>query len=412
MNIGIIGLGLTGRLHAGMFYSQGHVVTVFDNEQERVAKLHDGSMAFDVFTEWFPKNDSGVSVAEHMAEAVNGQDCVFVCVDSPPDMNSRESAAAAIAEISDIIGPAQSFPWLVVCSPAMPHEHIEMREKLPGGMRPRYVVKPEFAIYGMPAFNFFREAHVFGLDSVSVKLFSQVATELYPGTVTYVLGDKNSQHVFVSIEEASLYGHALNVLDATLKTFSNEMGRLSKEVGADARRIIDTLALRGLYCPAPGTPFGARQLSSSIRSVRSFSQMLIEMPLLNSLQNSNRLQMRDISRRLLEMTAPGDHVGFYGLSPLHGLDDIHDEAVLDLARHLTGNSRQVTAFDRRVPLDLVSDERFTLSHDINSLDDADLLVLFEPVDTFEMVRDRAVFDLAGISELAVSYTSSYEGLYW
>ena len=411
MDVGIIGLGLTGRLSATTFQSHGHLVTAFDHDKDRADRIHDGSMDFDIFTGMANRN-GGVRIAEHMAEAVDGQDCVFVCVDSPPDMDGRDFAlASTVSQISDICSSSELTPWLVVLSPVMPDKHVKVRGRLPEGMRPRYVVKPEFARYGMPAFDFFREAHVFGLDSVSLKEFSHVATELYPGTVTYPLGDKNSQHVFMSIEEASLYGHARNVLDATLKTFSNEMGRLSKEVGADARRIMDILDQRGLNCPAPGTPFGERELSSSIRRVRNCSQMLIEMPLLNSLYNSNRLQTRDIIRRLLDMTAPGDHVGFFGLSPRHGLDDIHDDTLLDLARHLVGNSRQVTAFDRRVPLDLVSNERVILSHDINSLDDTDLLVLSDwaPIN---MVRDRAVFDLAGISELAVSVTSSYEGLYW
>jgi GDP-mannose 6-dehydrogenase len=153
----------------------------------------------------------------------------------------------------------------------------------------------------------------------------------------------------VSTRAAEGLKYACNAFHATKVSFANELGRLFRLMGVDARQVMELfrqdgkLNLSEAYL-APGFAFGGSCLPKDLRSLLYFARMnCIDLPLLSGVLASNELSVSDVVNRVV---ASNYHsVALLGLSFKMHSDDLRESPYVDVAETLIGKGFDVRIFD-------------------------------------------------------------------
>jgi len=159
----------------------------------------------------------------------------------------------------------------------------------------------------------------------------------------------------VSLEEAELLKLVTNAFHALKIGFANEIGRQCCTLGLDSHTIMqlvceDTkLNISSAYL-RPGFAFGGSCLPKDLRSLTFNARRLgIELPILDAVLPSNRLQIDAVRSKLHELGAR--RVGVLGLSFKPGTDDVRESPIITLIRDLWQDGVSVLVHDPDVQLD-------------------------------------------------------------
>ena len=240
------------------------------------------------------------------------------------------------------------------------------------------------------------------------------------------------------LQTAEMVKYADNSWHALKVTFANEMGRLCKAMGVDARKLMQLfcedkkLNISTTYL-RPGFAFGGSCLPKDIRAVTYQGRSLdVNTPVLSAILASNRVQ---IDHALSMIYASGKRrIGLLGLSFKEGTDDLRESPIVTVAERLIGKGYEVHIFDRNVKLaSLVGANRdYILNHipHIGRLLVNEPATLFERSDVIVMAtgekefgdlvqsfgRDKLVVDLVGTWNLTDGANAldneHYEGIAW
>ena len=230
--------------------------------------------------------------------------------------------------------------------------------------------------------------------------------------------------------------YAANAFHATKIVFANEVANFSKAYGVDGRRVMELLVQdsRLNISPAylrPGFAFGGSCLPKDVRALlHAARQGDVDLPLLESVQESNALQLRRGIE--LVLAQPGKRVCVLGLSFKAGTDDLRESPVVQLVEALLGKGYEVRIYDGNVNVarvlgtnreyieavvphlaDLMVDDASAL------LDGCDTIVVGNDSPEFaELVagsREQAVVDLVALrlsDEQLRSLGDRYQGISW
>ena len=153
----------------------------------------------------------------------------------------------------------------------------------------------------------------------------------------------------LSLEEAEIIKLCNNAFHGVKIGFANEIGRLCNNLNIDSQAIMRLVcADRKLnISPAylkPGFAFGGSCLPKDIRSLTAEARRLgVELPLLESVLPSNRLQV-DLARRKVLRTG-AQRVGVLGLSFKPETDDLRESPIISLIRDLWQDGLDVLVHD-------------------------------------------------------------------
>jgi GDP-mannose 6-dehydrogenase len=147
---------------------------------------------------------------------------------------------------------------------------------------------------------------------------------------------------------------ACNAFHALKVSFANEIGRLGRSLGVDAREVMDLMCKdRSLnISPAylkPGYAYGGSCLPKDLRALLYMAKRNdVELPLMAGIASSN---VQHIEHAFALVRDSGHkRVGMIGLSFKAGTDDLRESPLVTLAEQLIGKGYDLRIYDPAVSL--------------------------------------------------------------
>ncbi len=352
MRVAVFGLGYVGSVSAAFFAARGHTVLGVDPDPLKTEALMDGRapQAEPGLTELVREGVAAgrLGIAPTAAEAVAGTELALLCVGTP-SLPSGELDTRALQQVAGEIGaalPADGEPYgVVVRSTSLPGTSRRVADWIAGAGGPlasgRFgvAVNPEFLREGTAIEDFERPPFtVVGSDDAWL---IAMLRELY----AVVEGPFHATSTGVA--EALKY--ACNSFHATKVVFANEIGRICRAAGVDGREVMrifcddHDLNLSAYYLK-PGFSYGGSCLPKDVRALVNAARHLdVEVPLLSSLETSNRLPVEDALGRVLARGKP--RTAMIGMSFKADTDDMRESPFLELVERLIGKGLDVAVLD-------------------------------------------------------------------
>ncbi len=355
MKIAVLGLGYVGTVTAACLAANGHDVWGVDPERSKVDLINDGSSpvvephlgALVAAT----VGDGSLRATTDPAEAIDGTDLSLVCVGTP-------SSPQGSTDLSYVLRAVKEIGQAVAASSAPTFHSVVIRSTVPPGTVDDEVTPALEAEIGRPAGEgfgvgmcpeFLREGS--GLSDFFDPPFTVLGTaepqvaEMVERLFAFL--DRPVRVVPGRTAEGLKY--ACNAFHATKVSFANELARLYRSLGVDARGVMDLfcdddrLNISARYL-RPGFAFGGSCLPKDLRSLLYMARInSVEVPLLVGTLASNEITVRDVAKRVAASGART--VALLGLSFKMQTDDLRESPNVELAETLVGKGFDVRIFD-------------------------------------------------------------------
>lgn len=438
MRVSVFGLGYVGSVSAASFAADGHDVVGVDVNADKVASVNAGrSPIVEPGLEALLQQGvaSGrLRATTSTADAVHSTDLSLVCVGTPSRKNGSLDLTYLVRVCEQIGAELRDKPdyhVVVIRSTVLPgttHGHVIPALEAASGKKYGegfgVSVNPEFLREGT-ALKDFREppltlvGHNHAADAAPTRaLYQSLDAPLFSA----------------SIRVAEMMKYTSNAWHAVKIVFANEIGNLCKQVGVDSHEVMDIfckdnkLNLSSYYLK-PGFAFGGSCLPKDVRALQYRAREAdLEMPLINSVLDSNNLQVQIAVDRIVETGKK--KVGLLGFSFKAGTDDLRESPMVILAEALLGKGFSLRIFDRNVSLarlvgankQYIEEQIPHLSrHLTESLDEvigeSDVIVIGNGAPEFSdaITRcrpDQTVIDLVRIPIDFSKLQAQYDGICW
>jgi GDP-mannose 6-dehydrogenase len=358
VRVSVFGLGYVGSVSAASFASDGHEVVGVDVNPDKVRAINEGRSpivepGLDVLLEQGTAQKR-LRATTDTREAVHATDLSLICVGTPSRKNGSLDLTyltRVCEQIGGALADKNGYHVVVVRSTVLPgttHDVvIPTLEKHSGktyGEGFGVAVNPEFLREGT-AINDFRQppltlvGHNHAADAAPTKaLYHAVDAPLFS----------------TSIRVAEMMKYTSNAWHAVKVVFANEIGNLCKRVGIDSHEVMDIfckdqkLNLSPYYLK-PGFAFGGSCLPKDVRALQYRAREVdLEMPLINSVLGSNRLQVQHAIDQIVETGKK--KIGLLGFSFKAGTDDLRESPMVILAEALLGKGYELCIYDKNVLL--------------------------------------------------------------
>jgi len=438
MKVSVFGLGYVGCVSAAAFADDGHEVVGVDVIPEKVAAVNAGRSPI-VEPGLDELLQRGVASGRLRAtscteDAVHATDLSLLCVGTPSRKNGSLDLTyltRVCEEIGHVLKDKDAYHVVVVRSAVVPGTtHATVIPALEAASGKKYgegfgvSVNPEFLREGT-AIRDFRNppltmvGHNHAADAAPTKaLYQNIDAPLFSA----------------SIRVAEMMKYTSNAWHAVKVVFANEIGNLCKRVGVDSHEVMDIfcqddkLNLSSYYLK-PGFAFGGSCLPKDVRALQYRAKEVdLEMPLLNSLLGSNRLQVQHAIDRVVETGKK--KIGLLGFSFKAGTDDLRESPMVILAEALLGKGYQLCIYDKNVSLArLVGANKQYINEQIPHLSQHLCESVDEVIDTSEVIvvgngapefsqavtrcrPDQIVIDLVRIPLDFSHVAAQYDGICW
>jgi GDP-mannose 6-dehydrogenase len=438
MRVAIFGLGYVGSVSAASFAADGHDVIGVDVNPAKVAAVNSGhSPIVEPGLDQLLKTgveERRLCATTSPEEAVRGSDLSLVCVGTPSRKNGSLDLTCLIRvceQIGDCLKHTPSYHVVVVRSTVLPgttHDHvIPILEKRSGkkyGEGFGVSVNPEFLREGT-ALKDFRQPPL-------TLVGHNHATDAAPTKALY--HNIEAPLLSTSIRVAEMMKYTSNTWHAVKVVFANEIGNLCKRMGLDSHEVMDIFCRDeklnlSRYYLKPGFAFGGSCLPKDVRALQYRAREVdLEIPMINSVLDSNRQQIQHAIDRILETGKK--HIGVLGFSFKNDTDDLRESPMVILSEALLGKGCQLSIYDRNVSLArLVGSNKESIERQIphlskylcESIDDviarSEVIVIGNPAPEFfdaaaRCRADQLVIDLVRIPVDVRTLEAQYDGICW
>jgi GDP-mannose 6-dehydrogenase len=353
MNIALFGLGYVGTVTSACLASHGHRVWGVDPDATKVGLINDGRSPVvepgldPLVTDAVA---SGALVATSVAAAaVANADVVLLCVGTPSRPNGGADLTAierAAAEVGAALATNDRYVSVVVRS-TVPPGTVEdvvapILQRTSGkelGVDFGVAMCPEFLREGTGLKDFFDPPFtVIGSgNEATVEQLSELFSFI-PRPI----------HV-MPVREAESLKYACNAFHAVKVSFANELARLYRHLGVDAREVMrvfvedDRLNISPAYL-RPGFAFGGSCLPKDLRSLLAMARSHdLEMRVLSGVLATNEHLIDDAFRLVQDST--GKSIAMLGLSFKSETDDLRESPFVELAERLIGKGYDLRIHD-------------------------------------------------------------------
>jgi GDP-mannose 6-dehydrogenase len=438
MNISVFGLGYVGSGSAANFAADGHDVIGVDVNPEKVAAVNAGRSPIvepgldDLLRQGVDARRLRATTST--AEAVAESDLSLICVGTPSRKNGSLDLSYLIRvceQIGEALKDTPTYHVVVVRSTVLPGTtHTQVIPTLEKHSGKKYgegfgvAVNPEFLREGT-ALKDFRQppltlvGHNHATDAAPTKaLYDHVEAPLCS----------------TSIRVAEMMKYTSNAWHAVKVVFANEIGNLCKRVGIDSHEVMDIfcrdekLNLSPYYLK-PGFAFGGSCLPKDVRALQYRAREVdLDMPLINSVLGSNRMQIEHAIERIVETGKK--RVGILGFSFKAGTDDLRESPMVILGEALLGKGYELCIYDRNVSMArLMGANKAYIEQQIphlssllcDTLDEviegSEVIVVGNPAPEFAQAvsacrADQIVIDLVRLPLSGVPVAADYRGICW
>jgi GDP-mannose 6-dehydrogenase len=440
MRVAVIGLGYVGTVTAACLASRGHDVWGVDVEAAKVDEINAGRSPV-------AEPGLGALIAETVAggtlhattscaEALDEADVSLVCVGTPSAARGGTDLFYVRRAVDDLVAalragrPSASGHHSMVIRSTVPPGTVDevVIPALTEGLAGKQVTAgaamcPEFLREGSGVADFF--APPFVVVGTSDPRAAEALTAMF--------GFAGQPVRVVDVRTAEALKYACNAFHATKVSFTNEVSRLFRLLGVDAREVMS------LFCedqvlnisPAylrPGFAFGGSCLPKDLRSLLHLARVNgADLPLLAGTLSTNELVISEAVDRVLACDTRT--VALLGLSFKMDTDDLRESPKVELAERLVGKGFDVRIYDPVVhPARLVGSNRRYVESKLPHLE---RLLTYEPGEALRGAgaaivssSDQAVLeallaappshviDLSGRLGREVESLPGYEGLGW
>jgi len=440
MKVAVFGLGYVGTVTAAVLASNGHEVRAVDVDARKVESINSGVS---------PVVEPGLGdlVAATVAAGTLSASCdanvvvehaelSLICVGTPSSPTGSTDLRFVLQTATDIAEglrrrarPGREFHAVIIRSTVPPGTTEGLVEPAILGLLPDPSVTvgvgmcPEFLREGTSLGDFYSSPlTVVGSHDPRV---AEAARRLF-GFL-----DEPVRIVAPRVAEALKY--ASNAFHATKVSFANEMGRLFRHLGIDARDVMDLfcadtkLNISAQYL-APGFAFGGSCLPKDLRSLLYLARVnFLDLPLLSGTMATNALSVRDVVDRVVASDARS--VALLGLSFKADSDDLRESPYVDLAETLIGKGFDVRIYDPIVdPIHLIGAnrqyvisrlphlQRVLISDPSVALRGADLALVSSShpavITAIRLAPPPTIIDLGGRLGAEVESLPGYQGVAW
>ena len=438
MNVSIFGLGYVGSVSAASLAAAGHTVVGIDINEDKVRAINDGRSPIvepgldDLLREGVEAKRLRATTST--TDAVMSTDLSLLCVGTPSHRNGSLDLTYLVRvcdEIGAVLRDKPGYHVVVVRSTVLPgttHGHVIPALEAASGKRYGegfgVSVNPEFLREGSALADFLAPpltlvGHNHAVDAAPTKALYQ---------------HLDAPLVATSIRVAEMMKYTCNAWHAVKVVFANEIGNLCKRVDVDSHDVMDVfcqdhkLNLSSYYLK-PGFAFGGSCLPKDVRALQYRAREVdLEMPLINSVLSSNRLQVQQAVDRVVETGKK--HVGLLGFSFKPGTDDLRESPMVILAEALLGKGLALKIYDRSVSVARLvgANKRYIaeqiphlsrlLSESIDEvIDQSEVVVIGNGAPEFTAAIERCranqtVIDLVRIPLDFSKVRAQYDGLCW
>jgi GDP-mannose 6-dehydrogenase len=349
MNISVFGLGYVGAVTAGCLAKRGHTIVGVDVQPQKVESFNDGLPP--IFEPGLAEllreaKAAGLLKATTSAEeAICDTEVSIICVGTPSKVTGGLDLTyvrGVVQQIAEGLRNTKKRHTLVLRSTMLPGstQQIvgETLSDLTSSGRVQVFYFPEFLREGTAVSDFEHPS----LAVVGTSDGSSPPAELTKG----LLGETA---VVVNWPTAEMVKYACNAFHATKISFANEIGRVGKEMGLDARVVMDLLCRDtklnlSPYYLKPGNPFGGSCLPKDVRALTSHARVQgLSVPVLENLLLSNERHLQS----LLGLVSESGHteICILGLAFKSNTDDLREAPMVEVAQTLLGRGFRVRIYD-------------------------------------------------------------------
>jgi GDP-mannose 6-dehydrogenase len=435
MKITVFGLGYVGSVVSACMAREQHDVIGIDLDVSKVDAIN-GSRSPIVEPELEEIIAKGVTAGNLRAQtrAQEIGECSFVSVGTPSNGNGSFGASQilrVVEQIGELLSRTDKYHVVNIRSTVLPGtvegQIIPLLESCSGkrlGKDFGVCVNPEFMRETTAVYDYYHPPiTVIG------------STDERAGALVASLYDRIDAPVErCSIRTAEMMKYACNAFHAVKITFANEIGNFCKAMGIDSHEVMEIfckdkkLNLSSYYLK-PGFAFGGSCLPKDLRALLYESKLRdVESPMLNSLLNSNRLQ---VEKAVDQVRRTGKNkIGVLGLSFKAGTDDLRESPIVTLIESLIGKGYSISVYDEEVSLARIhgANKRYieySIPH-ISSLlkeriedvvDKSEVLVVAKRCKSFEgsltgLNHGSVVIDLVNLFSDSSRRPVNYEGICW
>jgi GDP-mannose 6-dehydrogenase len=355
-SISVFGLGYVGCVSAACFAKEGHDVIGVDVSVAKVDMINAGQSTIveeGIASLVHEMRSAGrLSATTSVSDAISWTTISLIAVGTPSRSNGSIDLTY-IERVAEQIGTALSekSEWhtIVVRSTVMPGTiddvvipAIERTSRKRHGNGFAVCSNPEFLREGTSIRDFYDPP--FTLIGAHEDAHAQPIVELYWGI--------DAPHHVVSIRVAEMVKYVCNCFHGLKVGFANEIGNVCKALGVDSHEVMRIfcedrkLNISPAYLK-PGFAFGGSCLPKDIRALTHRARIEdVEMPVLESLLDSNRKQVERAYRMVL--STGKRKVGVIGLAFKSGTDDLRESPMVSLIELLIGKGIEITVYDPNV----------------------------------------------------------------
>jgi GDP-mannose 6-dehydrogenase len=349
MNISIFGLGYVGAVTAGCLTRQGHTIVGVDVHPAKVETFNAGvSPIVEPGLEELLKTAKAkglLRATQSCEEAIAETEASIVCVGTPSKVSGALDLTfvrGVVGQIGDALRQKMASHALILRSTMLPGStHSITQEFLTDLMAVRLLqvfYYPEFLRESTAVSDFENPT----LAVVGTRDGAKPPAELMKA----LFGEKAA---VVDWNTAEMVKYACNAFHAAKITFANEIGRVGKQLGIDARAVMellcqDTKLNLSPYYLKPGNPFGGSCLPKDVRALTHHARVNgVSLPMIDHLLPSNERHLQSLLSLITE-SGQGEVV-ILGMTFKSDTDDLRESAMVEVAQTLLGRGFKLRIYD-------------------------------------------------------------------